>query len=186
MEWLKSLYTYTKSLESRRLYQYMAFILVGIMLMVVGMLYIRYSYIEEALSRIASINEDREKIKRIITSAEKVKKQRASVNAMLTQDESFKISSYLDTILKKLNLLNKTTIDGHSQVDLENGYRESIRKINLVGMNMKEVAELLQEIEKNERVYTKELEIVRSSQDPKTIDVMLAVATLEPRTGASS
>lgn len=185
MEWLKSIHQYTKSLESKRLYQYIAAILAAIILMVLGMLYIRHSYIEDALAQIATINEEREKIKRIITSAEKVKKQRAEVNAMLAKDESFKITSYLDTILKKLHLSEKTTIGEHSQVDRENGYRESTRKIKLVGMNMKELCELLRELEQNERIYTKELEIVRSSRDTQTIDVMLSVATLEPRTTVS-
>lgn len=173
-------------MEQKRVYQYIAGILVTISVLALVILYIRSSYVDKALNRLSDINEQREQIKRIITNAEKIKKQRAQVNAMLAKDESFKISSYLLTVLQKLHLSEKTTIGGHSQVDRENGYRESMRKIELVGMNMKELSELLNELEQNERIYIKELEIVRSSRTPQTIDVMLSVATLEPRTTVSS
>lgn len=186
MEWLKSLYEYIQTVEQKRVYQYIAGILITLSVLVLVVLYVRSSYRDSALTRLADINEQREQVKRIITNAQKIKQQRAQVNAMLAKDDSFKITSYLDTVLKKLHLSEKTTIGEHSQVDRENGYRESTRKITLVNMNMKELSELLHELEQNERIYIKDLEIVRSSRTPQTIDVMLSVATLEPRTTVSS
>lgn len=182
VKWLEPIQNYVTSLDRQALYRFMGGIVAVIVLLILLVCYLRYSYIEQGLTRLADINEQREKIKLIVTSAERVKKQREEVDAMLAKDESFTISGYLETVLKKLHLSDKTTIGEHSQVDRENGYRESTRKIRLTGMNMKQVCELLRELEQNERIYTKELEITRSSRQPQTIDVMLSVATLEPRT----
>lgn len=184
MEWLKSLYYSIHTMEQKRVYQYIGGILVTMSVVALVVLYMRSSYVDRALVRLSEINEQREQVKRIITNAEKIKKQRAQVNAMLAKEPSFKITSYLDSVLKKLQL--SADFREHTQVDRENGYRESIRKITLAGINMKELCELLQELEQNERVYTKELEIVRSSRIPQAIDVMLSVATLESRTTVSS
>jgi hypothetical protein len=46
---------------------------------------------------------------------------------------------------------------------------------------MKNLTELLQEIELNKRVFTKELDITASSKQPGTIDVSLTIVTLEPK-----
>lgn len=182
VKWLEPIQNYVTSLDRQHLYRFMGGVLAGIVVLILLVVYLRYSYIEQGLTQLADLNEQREKIKVIVTSAERVKKQREEVDAMLAKDESFTISGYLETVLKKLNLSDKTTIGEYSQVDRENGYRESTRKIRLTGMNMKQVCELLRELEHNERIYTKDLEIVRSSRQPQTIDVMLSVATLEPRT----
>ncbi|MBS1986399.1 hypothetical protein JST99_00490 [Candidatus Dependentiae bacterium] len=182
MKWLESIQTYVTSLDRQQLYRLMGGIAGAIALLIFLVLYLRHSYIEQGFTQLVDINEQREKIKIIATRAERVKKQRQEVDAMLAKDESFTISGYLEMVLKKLHLSDKTTIGEHSQVDLENGYRESTRKIILSGMNMKQLSELLRELEQNERIYTKELEITRSSRQPQTIDVMLSVATLEPRT----
>jgi hypothetical protein len=182
VKWVESIQSYITSLDRQHLYRFIGGVLVGIILVILVVVYIRYSYIQQGLARLSDINEQRERIKVILTSAQRVKKQRQEVDAMLAKDEGFTISGYLETVLKRLHLSDKTTIGEHSQVDLENGYRESTRNIRLTGMNMKEVCELLRELEQNERIYTKELEITRSSRQPQTIDVMLSVATLEPRT----
>jgi len=181
VKWVESIQTYITGLDRQHLYRFMGGVLVGILVIILLVGYIRYSYIEQSTARLNDINEQRERIKIILTSAQRVKKQRQEVDAMLAKDENFTISGYLETVLKKLHLSDKTTIGEHFQVDLENGYRESTRNIKLTGMNMKEVCELLRELEQNERIYMKELEITRSSRQPQTIDVMLSVATLEPR-----
>lgn len=185
VERLEPIRHYIMSLERQRLYRFMAGAIGTILVMVIFVLYMRYSYMEEGMARIADINNERERVQAIVSGAERVKKQRAEVDAMLTKDPDFKISAYLEDVLRKLRLSDKTTIGEHSQIERENGYRESTRKIRLTGMNMKELCELLHELEQNERIYTKELEIARSSRQPQTIDVMLSVATLEPRTAVA-
>ncbi len=50
-------------------------------------------------------------------------------------------------------------------------------------MNMRELSELLNVLEQNKRVYTKELEVQKSRKSPRAIEVQLTIATLQPRTG---
>jgi hypothetical protein len=47
-------------------------------------------------------------------------------------------------------------------------------------MSTQELATLLNEIEHKERVYTKSLDITQS-KTPRTIDVTLTIATLQPK-----
>jgi ribosomal protein S17E len=48
-------------------------------------------------------------------------------------------------------------------------------------MNMRQLCELLDAVEQNKRIYTKELEIIKSKKVPNTIDVNLTIATLQAK-----
>ena len=48
-------------------------------------------------------------------------------------------------------------------------------------MTMKDLTELLKEVEQNKRVFAKELEIIASKKTANTIDVNFTIATLEPQ-----
>ena len=63
----------------------------------------------------------------------------------------------------------------------EGRYQERILLARFAGMTMKELTELLQEIEFNKRVFTKELDITVAKKVPGTIDVGLTIAALEPK-----
>jgi beta-lactamase regulating signal transducer with metallopeptidase domain len=71
-------------------------------------------------------------------------------------------------------------MESSSQIDHDT-YRESILKVELSDMNMKQLCELLDELNKNKRINTKELEITKSKTAKRSINVALTIATLEPR-----
>jgi hypothetical protein len=48
-------------------------------------------------------------------------------------------------------------------------------------MNTKKMSELLHAIELEERIYTKDVEVERSTTNPNAINVKLTIATLEPK-----
>jgi hypothetical protein len=50
-------------------------------------------------------------------------------------------------------------------------------------MNMQELCELLQALERVQRIFSKSIDIQRSKKIPDAIDVTLVIATLLPKTG---
>ena len=70
-----------------------------------------------------------------------------------------------------------------STQELVPGYTEIKLDVGLSGLNMKQLVDLLYKIEQNERVYTKDLKIIKNLKSP-TIDVTLVIATFEATTAA--
>ena len=81
----------------------------------------------------------------------------------------------------KLGLAQKKLSTEVSTASPEGHYQESILQARFTVLSMKEVTELLQEIELNKRVFIKELDIATSKKQANSIDVTLIIATLEPK-----
>ena len=125
------------------------------------------------------MNDDREeRVKEILTQGTLIKQQQEEMNRILSEDLDFKIAGYCNSVLKKLGLLNKKVTETATQTDVDQVHRESTLQIRLEEMNMKELTELLQVFENNKRIYTKHLEIAKSTKRPNTIDVQLTITTM--------
>lgn len=169
------------AMDQRDFFKYCALGMAFVVLLM-GSLFFYFNHKEASLMEdIETLNEQREKVRHVLEVARRVKRQRAEVDAMLASDESFKLVGYIENVLKELNLSNKWTIQEPSEIDQENNYRETIVKVNLIDVDMKLLCELLQKLDQNKRVYSKELEIIKS-KSPGAIEVNITIATLEPKT----
>lgn len=180
MEAIDKIKDFIENLEIKAFYKYLAITLSVIVLIVGIVVFNFYRKIHALDERIALINDQRTLAQRILTKDEQVKKQRIAVNAILAQNVDFIIGDYFNKILTKLQLIDKqkSSIEV-SHIDHGDGYTETILKAKLTDMNMRQLCDLLAEIEKTERVYPKELEIIKGKN--RTIDINLAIATLEPK-----
>ena len=187
MELMNKLRLFIEGMEEREFYRYMI-ILLGLIVLMAGFLVFRYYKKVGALEgRIEYVNDEREeKVQSILQRMHVVSQQRKHVNDILAKDKEFRIAGYFDELLKKLGLFDKRTAQSSSEVVLGPEYSEIMLRASFVGLNMRQLTELLEKIEKNERVYEKSLEIIRSTRTPKTIDVNLTIATLEPRLRAGA
>lgn len=186
MDFIERIQDVIDSVDEKKLYTYIS---VGIILFGLGIglfIFQYYRTINNARSAIEETNELREDAQSILGKLEQVKKQRAEVDAMLLKEPNFKIGGYFDELLKRMHLANKKTMGTTSTADLDEKYRESIYTVKFAGMNMRELTQLLNEIEQKERLYTKRLEIQKSKKNPQTIDVDLTVATLQLKAGTAS
>lgn len=186
MKVVENIRNFVDSLEEKQFYTYLGVLLFGAILIMSLIVWRYYSQVHSINEQIETINEQREETKRILTSARRVQQQRAEVDALLGQDPNFKIGGYFEDVLNKLGLADKKTASDkieHSQIDHEGKYKESIRKAKLTGMNMRQLTELLHELEQNKRIFIKELEISKSIKQSKTLDISLTIATLEPKLG---
>ncbi len=181
MEILDKMQAYLNSLESKRFHQYLAG-LIGVIILLIGLtMFQYYRKVRYLKSEINRVNEEREETRTILDKAHIVKKEQKEIDAVLAQDENFKIAHYFEDLIGKLGLSDKKLSIEVSTPSREGKYQESILQAKFGGMSMKDVTELLQDIEMKKRVFTKELDIIASQKQEGTIDVALTIATLEPK-----
>lgn len=170
-------------LNERDFKRYLAAFIV-ILLIINAVIVYRYISKTRALkNRVTFINRKRREVKETLERYEMVKKQQAEVDALLEKDRDFKIAGYFNDVLTKLNLARfKTREPETSRETLDNGYTEVKLYASFSNITTQNVVELLDALEQNERIYTKELEMYKPNDTGKTINVNILLATLEPKT----
>lgn len=143
-----------------------------------------YSNVNSLFKEIKKNNVERsQNVITILEQAAQLNLQREAVNETVSKDPNFKIEGYFKEILASLNLIEKNKSPFTTTTnERENKYREVELNAEFENMNMKEVAELLQALEKNPRIATKRLEITSSKKKMKTVEVLITITTLLPKT----
>ena len=179
MSIIERIHSFLNSLERKDFYKYIGAYLVIVFLILSLIIYRYYVHIDTLTTNIEEVNEQRDIVRRMLSSSDRIQKQRTEVDALLAKNEGFKIGGYFEEVLAKFNLKNNKMTGENSHIDHKDNYRESILKVRLVDMDMKQLTELLKELEQNKRIFIKELEISTSKKKHKKIDVSLTIATLE-------
>lgn len=180
MELINRLRLKLESLEQRDFFKYLIILLAVILFFVGVLLFWHYRNVGNLQDELEQINDTREEIVfPILRRMDTVKLQRKQVNDILAKEPGFKIVDYLNNLINKQGL-TVVKIDP-TTVPLPNNFNEVVAKVQLVDMDMRQLCEFLETIEKNERVYAKDLEIIKSKKNPGTIEVNVTVATLEQK-----
>ena len=171
------------SRDNNEFYYYLGGLLLGLMLIMTGIMYYQSSRVGYWRKRISGINDYREEIRKVINKDQHVKSQRDEVDKMLNETPDFKIDGYFTDLITKFKLIEvHATQRSVTYADRgDSKYREVLLNAKFDTMNMRQLCELLDAIEQNKRIYTKELEIVKSKKMPNTIDVNLTIATLQAK-----
>lgn len=171
-----------RSLEPQEVYKYTALIL-AIILLISGLILWRYYAGVQSLQRkLGLLNKQRLETRSLLEKNDYVLQQQIRVDEILERDKNFKIKEYFISVVQKLGLANLISKDPEiTSNELVNGYTEIKLDVSLSSMNMKQLVDLLYNIEQNERVYTKDLKITKSLRT-QTIDVSLVIATFEATT----
>jgi len=185
MEFIDSIKQYIEQLDRQEFKRYILILFGILILLVSGIVFLYYRNLRTIRNRIAYINKQRIETRQLIERYDRVKKQQAEVNSLLEKQKDFKISQYFEQLLSRLNIAQNKTQEETVPEDVLDGYTEWTLYATLSNLNTKKLSELLYAIEQEERIYTKELEIERSSQG-KAINIKLTIATLEPKTEIES
>lgn len=187
MEFIEKIYAYLSNLDEKRFYQYLIGFLCAIGLLMFLTMVQYYRSIHALKGKIIQINEEREQALTILNKGQVVKKIQREIDAVIAKEENFQIGGYFDDLLAKLGLINKKDSAVEiASAEREGAYRENILTAKFSSMTMKELTELLQELELNRRVFIKELEITASQSMANSIDVTLTIATLVPKRKGST
>ena len=122
----------------------------------------------------------------ILDASARVKQQQITIEDILSKETDFKIAGYFEDLLNKLGIRDKQISFEAGTTDLEGNYRKSELSAKFEDMTMKELTELLQDLEQKQRIATERLEITKSKKKPKTIEVNLTISTLLPKTEVTS
>lgn len=181
MNIITRLHLFFTNLESKRFYRYVLIFIIGILLLSAAGIFQYYRSIKSFRKEIQKVNALRAKAKDILTRTQIVDQQRAEVNALLMEEPDFKIGGYFKKLLTDLNITQKEKMETTQTVEREDAYIEHTLTAQFVDMNMKDVTLLLEKIESNPRISTRQLEIKKSEKTPGTIEVTLEIATLLPK-----
>lgn len=178
---IERLQAYIDNLDERQFKIYVLIFLAALGLFT-GLILFRYYHSIRTLKRkITTINKKRTSVRELLERNELVKRQQKDVDAILAKEKDFKISQFFENILSTLAISKDQvqSLETRSE-DVLDGYTEWTLDARLNKLNMKKLTELLNEIEKEERIYTKELEIIKEQESP-AIDVKITIATLEQK-----
>lgn len=177
MQFLDTIKLHILQLDEKTFLAYMGGFLLSMLLIIGGLFYYYYSAVDDLNEQIQELNKKRTEMRVLFERETLVKKQETEVNKMLKEDEHFIIANYFKKVLDKLKLevTESHTVD---TVQLEGKYREYATTARFNNLDMKQICELLEEIETNKRVYTKSLDITRTQTTPAKLNVTLVIGTL--------
>ncbi len=181
MEFLNQIQSYLSSLERKRFNQYVGGLLGFIAIVMLLLMFQYYRKVSYLKTEAIALNEQREDTQKILRTAQQIQDIQKENETILAQDKNFRIAHFFEDLIGKLGLVQKK-----SSVDLtvalgEGKFRENILTAKFTAVTMKEITELLQDIEQNKRVFVKELTLEASKKQKNSIDVTLVIATLEPK-----
>lgn len=176
------------NLDKKNFNQIAIGLLAGVTLILGGTIYIQFRRVKSFKKEMIAVNKNRERIKEILVKNEVIKMQRTRAEEILATDKQFKLKEYIDTLLSKLQLQTNLKSVLITPNDLENlrvqGYEEVRMDLDLINLNMKQLVDLLDELEQKDRIDIKKLEITKSKQQP-AIDVVLTISTLQHKVGTT-
>jgi hypothetical protein len=180
MAWLDPIKTFINNLDEKQFYLYLGGLLGVVFLSVLLIVMLFYKKVNYYKKQIALVNEQRQEIQALLQKNFRVEQQQAKIKQLLAENENFKIGGFFDDLLKKLQLTNKKLTSRVFPLEASNEYREIALEANFADMTMQQLCVLLNEMRANKLVYPKDLTITKS-KTPRTIDVTLVIATLQPK-----
>ncbi len=173
---------FLSELDTHTFYKYVAGFLAAIILIMGIILFMHHRKVNTLKTQISKLNTQRDEVQHLLSTFACVKTQKTEVEALLEKDKNFKIVGYIDDLLTSLALAGNKTGLQQSEESLENigPYTEIKVVVTLSDISMRQLSELLQQIEKNERVHMTALTITKSPTKP-TIDVTLTIGTVQSR-----
>lgn len=168
-------------LDEKQFYTYVATglgILTVFILMVIFYYYRSSNFYKKQLKELN--NTRASSVRQLLATAERIKIQKEKLDKIIEEDPDFILADYLENkVLSKLRLNEKKDFQAPPKTnDIDEKYREHILEFTLNDINMKQLVDLLAEIETNKRVYTKKLEITKSKTTPNSLEATITVATL--------
>lgn len=171
------------ALEEQVFHKYVLAGLIALILAMSAVLFFHQRSIAALKKQASRVNLKRQEVQALLSRYKLVQQQKAEVAAMLEQQKAFKITGYMEELTTRLGLAQARGNLQTSTDQLEHlpEYDEIKLPVRLAAINMRQLAELLRELEKNERIYIKTLDITQAS-GKQAIDVDVTIATLQART----
>jgi len=167
-----------------REFQRIAAVILGVVVLLCGLIiFWQHRSVGSLVRKIDVVNEERDTIRTVLERAQLVRQEQERVNKILSENPNFKIGGYFNEVLARLRLTGKKVTESKAYADRGENYQERSLTASFNDMNMRELVELVDELGKNERIYTKELQINKSKRSPGTVEVTITIGTVMAKTG---
>lgn len=186
MQFLETIKIHIAQLDEKTFLAYMAGFLLGVLLIIGGITYYYYSAVGDLNEQIETLNKDRSEMRALFGRETRVKEQQAAVDKLLKEDPGFNITEEFTKISTKLNMQPMTEPTLSDSVKLSGKYKEYALSVRFENIDMKQICDLLEEIESIKRLYTKSIDIERTKSTPAKLNVALVIGTLLPQIPGAS
>ena len=166
------------------------YIVLGLIVVIGGFFLYRYSRsISSLKKKMTVVNKARKETQVLLSTNKNVEMQRSKVESMLEKEgKNFKLLDFFNNTLSNLKLVPYRT--GKEKISYSNPqgiraskYQEVNLNVQMTNLNMRQVTDLLYELEQSKRVYIKKLEITSSKTNP-VVDLSLVIGTLQKKVEA--
>ena len=151
-------------------------------------LYFQFNTIRRLKRTMVTINVERMQTKELLEKNELLDRQKKRAQEIINQDKNFFLKKYFLEIVNKFSLIKNLKDAPVREISLENlrsqGYEEVRIEAEFINLNMKQLVDFLNELEQNNRISIKRLEITKSKTG-QTIDVQMTISTLQQKIEAS-
>lgn len=179
MKFIEPVAQFIDSLEDRTFYIYAGVFLGLIFALATALLIWRSFALSSAHERLDSINEERQKVAKILTINAQLKHEEKHLNEILDKDPNFVLRTYfIDLLSKDFGIKpdkDVTIIPGTPT----SHYDERVVRAELSNLDMEKLTKILQALDHNERITVKDLDIKGQGS---TINVIITIATLVKKT----
>ena len=167
------------SKEQEDFYKYIGGYLIGLFCACLIIVVYYFSAASSLKNTLNSLYKTQQESKILLDKVRIVEKQKERVNKLLDAEKSFKIKNYFEEVIKTLNLTSyqRKEAEVTEEEVLKNQYSEIKLSANLTGISTKQLCQMLETLEKKERIYTKNLMITKG-RGP-TIDATITIGTLK-------
>lgn len=181
MKLLTDIYAYLYNLDEKEFTTLLAATLSTLTLGFFLTIFFYYRKMTTLKKQFTIVNEKREEIQTLLRKYGKIEQQQQAADSLLEEYKNFKIRGYFESLLAELDLTNKKTSELETtKAEQDTKYIETTLTASLGSLTMKQTCQLLEKIKQNRIIYPKELEIITSKKRPRTVDVMITIATLQP------
>ena len=183
---LTSIRSWLESIDAQTFKKYVIGYLAGIVILCLLLGWYFYRSINSLHDEHEALNQTRESVHMLLHDTRQVKQQQAHINTMLKKDPDFKVAGIFQKIVENLGISSKMKEPTSAITERDENFSEDSITAPFVGLTMQHIAELLRELEKNERMYIKELTIIRSKKMANTLELTITVGTLLPKDSSAT
>lgn len=150
-----------------------------------GFLYLQYRQTSFFKREMENVNNARLQIKDLLTRYEALKQEQKRGEEILARDKNFKLKDYVNTVVEKVGLKSNFNKDQISSGNPDRAQTQNFEEIKMDAgfndINTKQLIDLINALEQNERIDIKQIEIIKKNQG---IDVQLVISTLQQKVEA--
>lgn len=184
-QFVQQIIDFFKHLDKKQTKQVLAASVGAMAVIFIIFLYLQYRQIRFFKREMENVNTSRTQIKDLLIRYEALKQEQKRGEEILARDKNFKLKDYVNSAVEKVGLKGNFTKDQISSGNPDRSQTQNFDEIKMdaefTGINTKQLIDLINTLEENERIDIKQIDIIKKNQG---IDAQLVISTLQQKVEA--